>query len=1769
MALSFDQSPEPVSQEPLSYDTSVASDNSTDVGVNSDIATERAMKFQYAGVKAPSHVISDAIQNGDEASVRQKMSDDDRWQKAAERQQKIKDLVTSRPGVAITNADLANIDVPPAINPNWVMEEKYSGAITKYLDINYHNQFEDKNVNWDWRDTLVGKASPDMQYIVKNEANKASSAIFYREYSNTKLENAQNKLGAQGWLSWGVDMAKGFVPGFSDYELRGNVPDVGVLSGGIGLGTNLQEQADALLRMPKEEFTKNMDRIMTYLEDKNPSAAVRFAQYVTGRTTSERHLDNLFTVIDATSVAGALPLTAKLAKSLNEANQIRQAYKQLTKAVEGPLDKARILESTGDVGEAVVEKVVQQVGAEFKGTANPTLKALDALPKMLRADREAFLKNTGDLSREGVNRIVEQYNTVETNLVNIMKNLSRVERIPDSLATEKAVRAIREDIKGLYKGINNNVLDLSNPYKEVVANVWKYDMKLGQTGSDLFVSEQQAKSWANLNGIIDPTIEQQGAGFYIRLTKNLNETSMAVRDGMLTTKFSEPPMSWANSFFGKLRSPEETLSVDQRMARKVATYAPSVLVRLARENIKEIEKLSRGSILRQDVQLFSKDIKGFKTAKGSEYTIQPDETTIRNKALRNEPGHEGDQGLKPKSEKTVYVDEQSAAALAPTKNNWRMIDHGDGTLSLSTPSPGKGWGISPSARNIPYGTKPEVGMIPIELFSPGQVQGAASFKNVHFGNKITEITREQLGTTRMSRGERFEEWKRIVEQGRDEIDPATGLKGRFYDHAGELSEKYLQNWGRTPETDEVAAYFAWKRQVELDRTFRNLAMYRNKARVGAESYSVSSALEDGSRSHSVRFDGVRRKVFPGGDDNILIMGPKYGDEQVKSLGHIGGDIDKLRENVNTGKGTIIELFDPENRPLAGYSDKVGQNRVRYVYTEAHDSKELSWDQVPRRGGGHFEYDYEHYIKQASIKTEGKGTGAQQLRNWYEGDITVMPIKIRAMGHEVSGKMNDVRALLNEGKTDEAKAMFNNHDLPMTWKEFKSWFDPQMVNGELQPPRLSKSEPFQVVPAGKTINEMDNTISKRYEGFKDGTREGSIARQSQIEFTGQRDAWDVMTVKNTGTHQNPLYSYEPAEKIDPITSMNRGLQSIINSTFMDDYKTSAVEHWLRSAEKYLKEDQDARYAPFKVFHTPDNYRRGVPEEVKRQLETQRFQINQLLGIPSSVQANLHSMAQTLTDSIYTKYGAAAAERLPLDSAMAWIQDPVAFMRKATFHAKLGLFNIPQLFVQANTFINILGVAGMSKAAPGTMGAVLHGLSGLTSNPNIFAHMDNLATKLRMPGMSAWKPGEWTEAKQALDSTGFGNVGREYAILDDLSAPLVKSGVDDFLDAGSVFFRNGEKSVRHGAWYTAYRELRDANPLRVMDDKFKQEILNRADLLNVNMSRASNSLLHTGWASLPTQFLAYQIRSAELFWGGRLTPLEKTRLFGTYAAVYGFPTSIGLTGAPAYDIIRNYAIDNGYTVDPANLKSWVMEGAPAMASALISGDAYNFGQRYGTGGFSFLNSDKTFLEIAGGAAFSTFKGAFEATDGFRKATMSMIKGDGAIFPYKSDDFFDPFKEISGVNRTWGLWFALHTGELISKKDMFVGPTSKANAIFSYITGLSPQENADIHNITMTSEDQKEYFKEVEKRFVQEFQRGLRSQEKGDSTQAADYFKRAMVWLDGSGYPQEDRAKAFSKAASGNESLIERIQKSFYTDHVPEDKREERLDAYRKILTKQQGK
>lgn len=1665
--------------------------------------------------------------------------------------------------------------------------------------------------------TPVGDAQneiPQQDILAKRKGSILTAKM---EVANKLQEDSGVEFSQQSMLSKGWDIAKTMWQPYSEYEMRGLTPGVGGMSGGVLLGSNLQAQADAIVAIPDiDDYTKTLKAAVAPL---TPVMRMRFLDYVKGLPKTDMYLDNAFTLMAPLDYAAIGKGAVGAARKVDMFNRTNTAVRTMVQnADKVGTDAALRAEVTGNLDGAATNTSTNIALSRLDGTGDAQKVATDdTLLTFMNQDKDKIAASPGNLRREQVTRIQDQFDGAGTGLLQRITDAARINRTPMALATQNAINIIKDTVKDYYSGIRNSILDVSEPLYEPRSNTYWFETTIGNHDGSLFSNKDTASNFAKQYGMEDAKfIEGNGPltnpdtqrllDQRTQLQKNINDAEASIQthkktlsDDKATPEAKADAKEQHDGLLGHKKGFEKALNeTDLRLQGNAIYNRVSTLqnqIDLAAAYNKDARsRLNKGpAITAEDRQILTDsvsandtrikankdELKAINTGKAS--VIGSNATTIQQHGV----------GFKIVVRRPLVETDRAVRDLLIRDPSGKLIpdaistSSSTGFKSLFNAAVGKFRGADDTLA-LNESIQRKVGTYTQSLFKEWAQHEASYIKQLASGViRKDPVTGENIpywkakpvalwNTITRTRHQEYNEFARTLDHARSATDPVTGKPGYFFETPAELQNHYQTNFARDPSYAEHEGYFAFKRMVEGDRIWREISEFRNRARLGVEQFQLGMRKE-GKPTSSDWFDGRIKKEFPGGDDVMMIMGQKSGDERLVNLGGAGmtpRQIEEYREGVKTGKYRVIEVYAPEHKPLANFSDVAGDDHVRYILTEKAQSKPIEFNHVNRRGGGHFEYDYDHFLKQANMYHQYENVNGVRgkYKSVYTGDTTFMPVLNRVMGNDIASKMHEVQRFLRLGDVANARD-YTMHNLPIEFDKLHDMFKPGRDGaGRVTKPQLDLHEPFVVVPNGKSVQDMSEGLQKRYgTSFKDAARSGSLNKQFQVAYNTERESFGLTHLEDKGTQGNPLYKYAPeAKMIDPITTMNRALNRITNTVFMDDYKIYAVEHWMREAEEHLEpiRAEVSRSSPFWVFNSANDktaFRSGTPQDVVSNLLSNRFKIQQFVGIPNKVDTALQTVKQYLIDSFYERFGPEEGRTLTQKAitavplyAVNHIKDPITFLRSMTFHEKLGIFNPSQLLVQAQTFATILSVSP-KHGVSGTLATLLHQWARFNKNPEIIKSLDNIASKL-----SGFKPGEFTEAMSTLNKTGFEKVAGEYANLNTaLKTDFVGNDFKNFLDAGTFFFREGEKSTRLGAWYTAFREFRDANPTGAITKTDIGKILNRADLLTANMSRASSSMLHQGIFSLPTQFLTYQLRMAELFMGTRLADtraervMARLRMITYYSALYGAPSAIGLTGLPMANSIREEAVQRGYVVGENWLKTAVMEGLPSIGLHFITGgNNYNVGDRYGSPGFTqfseALKSDAPWWHIVGGASGSTLINQLASQSNFwhAMAYQAFRPNNEKPFPLKLDDFVDMFKEISSVNQAWKMYAALNTGKWMSKNEGYVGDVSKWNAAFMATTGLSPQESDDSFLKADIKKGEIEYQKHLLGQFVKEQQRGYEAAKNQDWNNSKAYHTRAQTMLEIGGFPDDKKATAYAIATKGWESMVSDENYAFAFKNVP---------------------
>lgn len=1055
-----------------------------------------------------------------------------------------------------------------------------------------------------------------------------------------------------------------------------------------------------------------------------------------------------------------------------------------------------------------------------------------------------------------------------------------------------------------------------------------------------------------------------------------------------------------------------------------------------------------------------------------------------------------------------------------------------------------------------------------------------------FYSAVRDNTKEMR---KLSRSE-ANDLDRMLKMGQEMKHPDTGEPGYYFRSIQDVDDAYqrLFNDGQThlPSDNFVSAYFEFKHNMEMDYWLRKAAIIRNHTRLGAMEHQITFRDKNGQPIKSAWVTARREQDFPHGSHQVIAFFPSTDHSVVKIGSRFGGKtLENLKDHITNGRAKVLHIIDPDLHPLDGFSGITKGDRPEYIVTYDSVERPISWEganQLGRTEGGHLEREYEHYISQARV------IGNNHLGYIYNGDTNLFGTMHGPEARKAAQVLDGLRKFRLEDDEAGAKDYWNNSPVAgLSFDDVWSKFSPSRdKKGNLVPPVLSTREPIQARPKDKMLMDLGKSaLEDRYKalgGLIDGTKTGNLARSSAVQYTGERDAYDFWGLRDVGTKYNPVFQLNQDTYVDAIPMMNRGLGRIINSLFMDDYKTSAVNHWLFGAsvpseadptklvgakEWLTATDVQISHSPFYYFHHPI-WRQGTPEAVKSALEADRMKIKAFIGLPSKVDSFLHSMEQSLHDSIYGKYGPKAAKLIPtwlLSSGPVSLSKAPALLRSIVFNSKMGFFSPRQFLIHFFTFINAALIAPKF-AGHGAMGALFHGWTKINSHPEFLKILDERASKF------GWKPGEWKEAQESLLSTSFNHVDLNQLALKDnpMANNIISNKATQMLDAGMSPFRAGVGSLKTASWYTAFKEYRDTvKSVGKLGDDDIERILLRANDLSHNMSRASTSSIQKGIMTYGAMFSSYNLRLAELLLGKRLTGPEKARLFFGYMGIFGVPTAGGIFGLST--LMRNQ-VDKGnvpgldeYVPGYDFPSTAIMEGlVPAVVNEL-TGHVPNLGESYGAKDLEqverTLDADTNVWQFFGGAAYETFSNTWANTSPFRNAMMHMLKGDGP-YTVTAQDWVHLLSEISTANYAYRTYMGIETGKFMSRTGQYLSPTSPEYAVLSGLTGLTDQSTADIYRTSQGIKERRDAEAQVFKQYAQTMQQWHQALIDNNQAQADALGKRASILLQA--LPVQERGRAMGIVARDQQPLTERINWQRLHDRaVPDADRQRLLD----IETKRQ--
>lgn len=956
----------------------------------------------------------------------------------------------------------------------------------------------------------------------------------------------------------------------------------------------------------------------------------------------------------------------------------------------------------------------------------------------------------------------------------------------------------------------------------------------------------------------------------------------------------------------------------------------------------------------------------------------------------------------------------------------------------------------------------------------------------------------------------------VLRANRDYVDPVTKDRGKFFNTIGDFQVAFQNKHGKLPNDAQTQAYFSFVQLSDMDWVMRNFGWLRDKERVGIQNHRFQ--LGEGATPW---LEGrILPKLPESAEDAGIFIVKDKGTTQMVRRHDPDFDMNAINKMVNEENFSIIQVANPTVRPL---KDLTGEKDIiNFVVTNTKETKGLPWKQAEYMPGGHVMYPYEWWVKQPQIAV-GRGG-----KYYYYGDSSIFNFSSEKEARMWAERMDEGRRMLLNNDPNLGSHVSKN--LPYTEDEFrnlfKNYLDPELPISHSQSGRSTVQTDTRLKEIDK-LKDMRNDLDSSY----------NLYNQLDRTFLSERDM-QLGTISPTGNQLKP-WQVEAAPAIDPYPMMNRALGQAIRSRYMTDYKIAAAEEWVEQFGKLLEgREANLRKNPLSILYNGKIAKvadKSASREEMIAAENARARIKDFIGSQSEFESNLSRIESLLMDASYSIGGKGTADYVAAH-LLPNVKDPFSYFRAIAFHSKLGLFNPVQLLVQSQSMANSVAVAGPIHGGKGMAAGTLQRYLSLTDEPAII----NRAAE--MSASFGWNPEHFKESYEGLKSTGLWHVAGETAWKDDVFDPKIfRGGVGTFLDKGTVFFANGERQVRLSAWNSAYSEWRAANPEKTFGNREIGDVLNRADTLSLNMTRASNAAWQKGALSIPGQFLAFNSRMVEMFLGNRLTYGERLQAFMTYSALYGIP--VGLSAqvgvVPFYEDVRKEALLKGHvlgleTSDTAYKA--LNEGLISLTISGITGRDYNVAQRYGPNGTNLfseaIKGNKSVSELFGGASYAVMRDIWKTTGPLYDTLSSMVMGDYSKFPLLIEDLAAELENVSTVSIGARIWLGAQTGKYVTKNHVKVGDITNMDTIMMGL-GLTPQHIQDTFHIQSAMKDIKKLQDDKSKEAMVYYRRGIEAAAKGNAEESKASFTRANAMLETVGLDMVQRSKVFSQVLKNNSS------------------------------------
>lgn len=460
---------------------------------------------------------------------------------------------------SLTNDELYSSDL------GTILEQKYADMYTNLMTSHEENAVAQQ--------ALAEDSEASMEVL-----DRAQAPMQRMQIAQDVLQNTGARYQAESWASWGVDMAKEFIPLYSTIKGRERIetPTASLLS-----GENREEQISQLYALPAKDFKETLQSIVDELAADNMVEAMSFASDVNSYSTSDRDWANLSTGLDAASLIPAGKVVG-LAKGMTTAGKA---------VLTNPRQVAKVAAAAGFNKAANVGTVTKNLlSGDFTGltTMRRIQEVGDQVPSLF-APKQWMTGGTKFLTAEGEARLAQQVENNAEGVLQLLQEGNQINRLEESqvaaAVAEKYDELLEAFPSNAHKIIDTNVIPAS---ADKITNTAVLAVRFGRQDGSLFKYEATAQRYAEKYiGIKtdDFTVKQdQLGGYYIEVSKPINDIG-DFRNATIDTTLATPN-TFNNKFARALRSPDYLVAEQNVKARGQVVATTEYLSQILDEQTK-------------------------------------------------------------------------------------------------------------------------------------------------------------------------------------------------------------------------------------------------------------------------------------------------------------------------------------------------------------------------------------------------------------------------------------------------------------------------------------------------------------------------------------------------------------------------------------------------------------------------------------------------------------------------------------------------------------------------------------------------------------------------------------------------------------------------------------------------------------------------------------------------------------------------------------------------------------------------------------------------------------------------------------------------------------------------------------------------------------------------------------------------------------------------------------------------------------------------------